>query len=41
MKTASILKNYFLFEEILFISAKKKKGLDKLEQGQEKKWKLN
>lgn len=32
MKTASILKNYFLFEEILFISAKKKKGLDKLIQ---------
>ena len=25
MKTASILKNYFLFEEIFFISAKKKK----------------
>ena len=32
MKTASILKNYFLFEEIFFISAKKKKGLDKLIQ---------
>ena len=30
MKTASILKNYFLFEEILFISAKKKKEIDKL-----------
>ena len=32
MKTASILKNYFLFEEILFIYEKKKKGLDKLIQ---------